>query len=109
MAISIQQSRRAESRTSFLAQTVTKAADGFDNVSGLAELFAQTAHVSIDRARVDHTFVAPNFVQKAVALLDAAAPLHQRSQKFELETGEIDPLPVYQNFVARWIDRDRSG
>src|SRR5882724_5768250 len=53
--------------------------------------------------------ITPNFVQQTIALLDPAAPLHQRSQKFELEAGELDAFAVHQYFVPRWIDRNRSS
>src|SRR6202022_1964043 len=111
LQLSIQQSPRAESKTFllFLAQPVTETADRFNNVSGFSELFAQAPHVGIDSSGVDHAFVAPNLVEQTVALLDAATPLHQRAQQFELKTGEIDTLAVDEDFVARRINRNRPG
>src|SRR5436190_11235430 len=89
---------------SFLAHAITKSAHAFNDVPRFSKLLAKTANVSINRAGVDRAFVTPNFIEQTVPLLNAAAPLHQRAQKFELETGQLDPLPVHQNFVASWIN-----
>src|SRR5205814_2452106 len=77
--------RRATTSNSAFAKTITESAHGFDPVAGFAELFAQSPNVGVHRTRVDHTFISPNFVEQSIALLDAAAPLHQHPQKPELD------------------------
>src|SRR5436309_4173621 len=98
-----------KTRASFLAQAITKSAHGFNDVPRFSKLLAKTAHVSIDRAGVDHAFVTPDFVEQTIPLLHPAAPLHQRPKKFELETGQLDRFAIHQNFLASGIDRDWSG
>ena len=62
--------------------------------------------MGIDRARVDHAFVAPDVVEQTIARLDATAPLHQRAQKFEFDAGEIHPFAADGNVMARRVDHD---
>src|SRR5947209_9467729 len=70
-----------------IPKAITESANRFDLMSGLPELFAQALNVRINGARINHTFVTPNFVQQAIALLHTATPLHQQSQEPELDAG----------------------
>ena len=63
----------------------------------------------VDRAGVDHAFVAPDVVEQFIAVLHAASALHQRPQQLELETSEMHPFAVDANLMARRIDRNRAG
>ena len=45
------------------SKAVPETAHGFDDITGFPELFAQPAHMRVDRAGVDHTFVAPDIVE----------------------------------------------
>src|SRR5436853_6314845 len=94
---------------SFLAQAITKSAHALNDVPRFSKLLAKTANVSIDRSSVDYAFVTPHLVEQTIPLLHAAALLHQRPKKFELETGQLDRFAIHQNFVARRIDRNRPG
>src|SRR5438132_3339960 len=102
-------SLRRKTRASFLAQAVTKSTHGFNDVPRFSKLLAKTANMRIDRAGIDHAFVTPDFIEQTILLLHAAAALHQCSQKFELQAGQIDALTIYSDFMARWIDGDWSG
>src|SRR4029453_14532935 len=75
---------------------------------GFAKFFPQAAHVRIDGARIDDTFVAPDIVEQTIARLDAPASLHERPQKSKLKAGEVDPLSIDRNFAARPINRNRT-
>src|SRR5437588_11501638 len=94
--LSIQQSRRGGSKTSFLAQAITKSAHGFNDVPRFPKFFAETANVSIDSAGIDHAFITPDFIEQTISLLDAAASLHQRAQKFELQTVQLARFPIHR-------------
>src|SRR5436305_2479364 len=83
------------------AQTIAETTDSFDSVASLAQLLAQPADVSIDGAGIDHAFITPDVAEQAVALLDPAAPLHQRAQQFVLETGEMNDFAVDGNVMAQ--------
>src|SRR5438874_12771725 len=76
------------------AQTIAKTADSFDSVTSLAQLLAQPVDVSIERAGIDHAFVTPDIAEQAVPLLHPTAPLHQGTQQFVLEAGELDYLTI---------------
>src|SRR5215471_18657094 len=91
------------------AQTITETANGFDSIAGFAQFLAQPADVSVNGAGIDHTFVTPDIAEQAVALLNTAATLHQRTQQFVLETGEINDFAVDGDVMAQAVDLDRSG
>src|SRR5438309_9221822 len=91
------------------AQTIAETADSFDSVAGLAQLLAQPADVSIDGAGIDHAFITPDVAEQAVALLHSAAPLHQSTQQFVFEAGEMNYFAVDGNMMAQTIDSDRAG
>ena len=63
----------------------------------------------IHSASVNHAFIAPNIVEQPIAFLHAAPALHQCAQQFELKTGQMHLPAVNANFVARRIDRNRTG
>src|SRR5215471_7141155 len=102
-------SHPGEAKYSFLTQPISKPADSFNNVAGLAEFFAETPNVGIDRTGVDHTFVTPNLVQQTIAFLNASAALHQRAQKFEFKASQTDRFAVDEHLMPRGIDGDCSG
>src|SRR5207244_96132 len=86
------------------AQTIAETTDSFDSVASLAQLLAQPADVSIDGAGINHAFITPDIAKKAVPLLHPAAPLHQRTQQFVLEAGEMNYFAVDGNVMAKAID-----
>src|SRR5262252_3763406 len=63
----------------------------------------------VDSAGVDHALVAPYVVQQFIAILHTSPALDQRSQQFELKTGEIHSFAADANLMARRVDRDRAG
>src|SRR5438309_11635458 len=85
------------------AQTIAETADSFDSVARLAQLLAQPADVSIDGAGIDHAFITPDVAEQAVALLHPTAPLHQSSQQFVFEAGEMNDFAVNRNMMAQAI------
>src|SRR6266496_1319182 len=91
------------------AQTIAKTADSFDSVPSLAQFLAQPADVGIDRAGIDHAFVTPDIAEQAVPLLHPTAPLHQGTQQFVLEAGEMNYFTIDRNMMAQAIDPDRAG
>src|SRR5438128_2284153 len=91
------------------AQTIAETTDSFDSVASLAQLLAQPTDVSIDGAGIDHAFITPDVAEQAVALLHPAAPLHQSTQQFVLEAGEMNYFAVDGNMMAQAIDPDRAG
>src|SRR5438477_5593245 len=91
------------------AQTIAETADSFDGVAGLAQFLSQPADVSIDGAGIDHAFITPDVTEQAVPLLHPAAPLHQSTQQFVLEAGEMNYFAVDGNMMAQAIDPDRAG
>src|SRR5437588_7462943 len=91
------------------AQTIAETTDSFDSVASLAQLLAQPADVSINSARVNHAFITPDLAKQAVPLLHPAAPLHQSTQQFVLETGEMNDFAVDGNMMPQAIDADRAG
>src|SRR5439155_134154 len=91
------------------AQTIAKTADSFDGVASLAQFFAQPADVGIDGTGIDHAFVTPDIAEQAVPLLHPAAPLHQSTQQFVLEAGEVNYFTIDGNMMAHAIDSDRAG
>src|SRR4030095_2094804 len=56
-------------------QPIAETAHGFNCVAGFTEFFAQTAHVRVHGASVDHAFVAPDVVEQFIALLHPASAL----------------------------------
>src|SRR5438132_14350527 len=91
------------------AQTIAKTADSFDSVASLAQFLAQPADVGIDGAGIDHAFITPDVTEQAVPLLHPAAPLHQSTQQFVLEAGEMNYFAVDGNMMAQAVDSDRAG
>src|ERR1700730_12735277 len=91
------------------AQTIAETTNSLDSVASLAQLLAQPADVSIDGAGIDHAFITPDVAEQAVALLHPAAPLHQSTQQFVLEAGEMNYFAVNGNMMAQAIDSDRAG
>src|SRR5439155_22911213 len=91
------------------AQTIAKTADSFDSVASLAQFLAQPADVGIDRAGIDHAFITPDIAEQTVPLLHPAAPLHQSTQQFVLEAGEMNYFTIDRNMMAQAIDPDRAG
>ena len=57
------------------AEPIAETAHGFNRVAGFTEFFAQSAHVRVHGAGVDHAFVAPDVVEQFIALLHAAPAL----------------------------------
>src|SRR6267378_4051557 len=90
------------------AQTIAETADSFDSVASLAQLLAQPANVSIDRAGIDHAFITPNVAEQAVPLLHPTAPLNKSAQQFVFETGKMNDFAVDGNMMAQAIDADRA-
>src|SRR6184192_1153019 len=86
------------------AQTIAKTADSFDSVASLAQFLAQPADVGID-----HAFVTPDIAEQAVPLLHPTAPLHQGTQQFVLEAGEMNYFTIDGNMMAQAIDPNRAG
>src|SRR5215472_5090769 len=89
-------------------QPIAKAAHGFNHISGLAQLLAGSPNVGVNGASVDHTLIAPDFVQQTVPVLDPTATLHECAQQFKLKTGQVDAFPIDQNLMTSGIDCDRS-
>src|SRR5206468_8908092 len=89
-------SRKAEANScpAIVSKPITETTHGFNRVTDLAEFFAQAAHVCIHCSSIDHAFVAPNFVEQAIAFLNPAPALHQRLQQFELQARETHLLAV---------------
>src|SRR5437764_5620053 len=94
---------------SAFAQTITEAADSFDGVAGFAQLLPQAADVSIDGASINHAFVTPDVAEEAVPLLHPAAPLHQGTQQFVLETGEMNYFTIDGDMMTQAIDPNGAG
>src|SRR6266567_6076590 len=90
------------------AQTIAKTANSFDSIASLAQFLTQPADVGIDRAGIDHAFVTPDIAEQAVPLLHPTAPLHQGTQQFVLEAGEMNYFTVDGNMMAQAIDPDRA-
>ena len=57
------------------AEPIAETAHGFNRVAGFAQLLAQTTHVRVHGAGVDHAFVAPDVVEQFIALLHPASAL----------------------------------
>src|SRR4051794_30014795 len=72
---------------SAFSDAVTKTADRLDRVRRFAQLLPQSPNVRVDGARVDETFVTPDFIEQPVAMLNAPLPTHQHAQQLELDPG----------------------
>ena len=57
------------------AEPITETSHGFNRVAGVAELFAESAHVRVHSAGVDHALVAPDVVKQFIAVLHTASAL----------------------------------
>src|SRR5437016_13709805 len=94
---------------STFAQAIAETANSFDRITGPAQLLAQPANVSVNGTGIDHTFVAPNVAEQAIAFLNSPPPLHQRTEQFVLETGKMKYLAIHRNAMAQAVDLDRSS
>src|SRR5206468_3219216 len=66
-------------------------------------------HMGIDGSGVDHTFVAPDFIEQTVAGVHAASFGGERMQEFKLDTGQVDRLAVDEHAMAHGVDNDCPG
>src|SRR4029079_8503273 len=73
-----------------VADAVTKAAHGFDQVPSGAELRSQPLHVHVDSARLDIRCRLPHVLEQKVSRLYASLSLGEQQQELELGRREID-------------------
>src|SRR5215471_11640487 len=85
-------------------QSITEPTYGFNCVAGLAKLLSQATDVRVHCSRVNHTVIAPDVFEQAITVLQATTALHEGTQKFELDSGEVDLLAIHRNFIPRRIN-----
>src|SRR5262249_39727085 len=98
--ISVKKIRTGHMASFRLDKAVADSAHRIKVFGGVAELFAQAAHVGVHRAGVDHSVIFPDVAEKLLARLHAAPALGEDGEELKFGGGEIHAAVVHLGDMA---------